>query len=76
MGAVATTAPRPPGTRERRPLPRRRAVHLPEPGRATLEDRITALWTGLVETGTTECPVCAAEIAAGRPCESCGSELS
>jgi hypothetical protein len=77
MGAVATTAPRPPGTKgERRSLPRRRALRLPEPGRATLEDRVTDLWTQLVDSGTAECPVCSAEITAGRPCESCGSELS
>ena len=77
MGATATTAPHPPGPKlERRKLPRRQAVRLPEPGRATLEDRMTSLWTRLVETGAAECPVCDAEVAAGRPCESCGSELT
>ena len=77
MAAIATTAPRPPGSKgDRRALPRRCAVRLPEPGRATLEDRINGLWTSLVETGTADCPVCAAELAAGRPCGNCGSELS
>ena len=77
MGPLATTAPRPPGTkRERRTLAHRRATQLSEPGRATLEDRITALWTRLVETGTAACPVCSAEFAAGGPCGGCGCELT
>jgi hypothetical protein len=77
MAAMATTAARPPGAKlERRKLPRRQAVRLPEPGRATLEERMTSLWTRLVETGAAECPVCDGEIAAGRPCGACGSELT
>jgi hypothetical protein len=56
--------------------PRREAVRLFEPGRATLEDRIAALWTQLVAEGGAECPVCHEEMAAGMPCENCGSELS
>ena len=46
-----------------------------EPGRATLDDRVTALWRRMVESGFADCPVCG-EIAAGRPCGDCGSELS
>jgi hypothetical protein len=56
--------------------PRREAQRLFEPGRATLEDRIVALWDQLVDEGRADCPVCHAEIAAGAPCESCGSELT
>jgi hypothetical protein len=37
---------------------------------------MTSLWTRLVETGAAECPVCDGEIAAGRPCGACGSELT
>jgi hypothetical protein len=47
-----------------------------EPQRATLDDRMTALWSRLVETGEADCPVCGAGITAGRPCGVCGSELS
>ena len=48
-------------TRGLRERPRRGDVHL-EPraagsGRPTLDDRITAIWNQLVETGTAECPV-------------------
>ncbi len=56
--------------------PRREAVRLFEPGRATLENRIAALWTQLVAEGKADCPVCHQEMIAGVPCESCGSELS
>ncbi len=45
-------------------------------GQLTLAERISATWERLVETGAAECPVCAAELIAGRPCASCGSELS
>jgi len=45
-------------------------------GRVTLGERIAATWGSLVETGTADCPVCAAELAAGRPCACCGSELT
>ena len=76
MGATAITPTRPHAGRERRSLPRRSAARRPEPGRATLDDRITALWDRLVADGTADCPVCGSELAAGRPCESCGSELS
>jgi hypothetical protein len=76
MGAAATAPARPRGTRERRLPARREPGRLFEPGRATLDDRVTALWGRLVESGTADCPVCGAEIAAGRPCGGCGSELS
>jgi hypothetical protein len=47
-----------------------------EPGRATLDDRVSAAWRRLVEQGAASCLVCGAEAGAGRPCPSCGSELS
>jgi len=75
MSSVATTQ-RPPGTHERRGLSRRRAVRLFEPGRATLDDRISALWQQLVEHGTADCPVCGTTVHAGRECGGCGSELA
>ena len=56
--------------------PRRQAAPQFEPGRATLDDRIAALWTQLIEQGTADCPVCGAEMTAGRPCGDCGSELT
>ncbi len=77
MSAVATTAPRPAGiARERQSMPRRQAIRSPERGRTTLDDRVTALWSQLVEIGTGECPVCGSGIAAGVACASCGSELT
>ena len=76
MGAAATTPVRPRAAREGRSLPRWNAGRGFEPGRATLDDRITALWGQLLESGTGECPVCRAEITAGRPCGDCGSELT
>ena len=74
MAAAATTPRRP--AHERRSLTNRHAVQLPQPGRATLDDRITALWSRLIEAGSADCPVCGDEITAGRPCGGCGSELS
>ena len=74
MSATATTPARP--TRERRPLLRRAAGRGFEPGRATLDDRITALWKQLVEKGTADCPVCGDALSAGQPCADCGSELT
>jgi ribosomal protein L32 len=47
-----------------------------EPGRATLDDRVSATWRRLVEQGAASCLVCGAETRAGRPCPCCGSELS
>jgi hypothetical protein len=75
MGAVGTSPRTHPG-RERRSVPRRPAACPAEPGRATLDDRITALWGRLVADGVAECPVCGDEVTAGRPCEGCGSELN
>jgi hypothetical protein len=76
MSATATSPARPHTGAEHRALGRREAGCRPEPGRATLDDRMSALWTQLVETGTADCPVCGGEIAAARPCGSCGSELT
>ena len=77
MSVATTTSARRPGpAHERRTLSRRSAVRLPERGRSTLDDRITALWARLVETGTGECPVCGSEMAAGLACGSCGSQLT
>ena len=78
MSAAATSAlPSAPGsTRERITLPRRAAKRLFEPGKRTLDDRIGELWQVLVEDGAASCVVCGAEAPAGRPCASCGSELS
>jgi hypothetical protein len=69
MSAAAVTTPRERHglARERRALPRRSAVRLFDPGRPTLDDRISALW---------DCPVCGSELLAGRECGGCGSELS
>jgi hypothetical protein len=74
MGATATVPPR--AARERRPLSRRDPARQHEPGRATLDDRVTALWGQLVKSGAADCPVCGTKIAAGMPCGGCGSELS
>ena len=76
MSATATSPTRAHAVHDRRPLPRRQTGRGFEPGRATLDDRITALWTELVESGTAECPVCRSEMTAGTPCGTCGSELS
>ena len=71
MSAATLTSPR-----ERRALPNRTAVRLFEPGRPTLDDRITDLWERLVADGRADCPVCGTEVAAGRECGGCGSELT
>ena len=47
-----------------------------EPGAATLDERVSSLWSGLVDEGTAECPVCAQRMRATEPCAGCGSELS
>jgi len=73
------TAPRvrsPGGLRDRRAHADLPSGAVRDPGRATLEDRITGLWSQLVEAGAGECPVCGEGIAAGRACGGCGSELS
>jgi hypothetical protein len=78
MSAAALTSPREhrPDSRERRALPGRKAVRLFEPGRPTLDDRISALWERLVEAGRMDCPVCGTEVEAGRECNGCGAELT
>jgi hypothetical protein len=73
MAPVATTSRQ--SAHERRSLANRSPTRLSKPGSATLDDRITGLWSRLIESGVAECPVCGEEIAAGRPCGSCGSEL-
>lgn len=75
MSGVAT-AGRTAGVRQRGVMPRRRTTAPLEPSASTLDDRISALWQRLVETGAAQCPVCAATVSAGRPCEACGSELT
>jgi hypothetical protein len=47
-----------------------------EPGAPTLDERISATWSGLVARGSAECPVCSSPMRAAQPCASCGSELS
>jgi hypothetical protein len=74
MATTATAPARPRAGRER--SLRREGACRPEPGRATLDDRISAVWTRLVEAGEADCPVCASTVAAGRPCGECGSELT
>jgi len=79
MPAVATS------TRSRIPLERNQRPRLleglearqlvPSAGQ-TLDEWISATWSGLVESGSAECPVCSGELRAGRACSSCGSELS
>jgi len=76
MSAAATTPTRTRGAREHGSPSRRHVACRPEPGRATLDDRITALWDRLVADGTADCPVCGDEIVVARPCGGCGSELS
>ena len=52
------------------------ARQLGHPGGATLDGRISATWSNLVETGAAECPVCDRPLQAGRACAGCGSELT
>jgi hypothetical protein len=42
----------------------------------TLEDRVLGTWEDLIVEGRAACPVCGSSMAAGSPCEGCGSELS
>jgi len=79
---MCTGAPR---TRSRSPLDRDQRPRLLEglearrlsyPGGLSLDERISATWSGLVDSGSVECPVCAGTLQAGRACGSCGSELS
>jgi len=54
------------------------ASRLFEPGGATLEDSILAVWEDLVAHGCAECPVCGRSMSpsADGGCPTCGSELS
>jgi hypothetical protein len=54
------------------------ASRLFEPGGATLEDSILAVWEDLVAQGRAECPVCGGPMSpsADGGCPACGSELS
>ena len=58
MSAAALTSPRerPGPARERRAVPGRKAVRLFEPGRPTLDDRISALWSDWSRTGAWTAP--------------------
>ncbi len=75
MSAVATSA-----TGLRPPLATDRdSGQLFEPSPAlgdSLERKLLRLWGDAAASGTAECLVCGGEARAGRPCESCGSELS
>jgi hypothetical protein len=77
MGAVATSQ-RPGGAAsvEARAGARARRLFDAEPGRVSLEQAILRISEQLAGEGRAACPVCADPIAAGRACESCGSELS
>jgi hypothetical protein len=65
-----------PGTGRPRRFEHLEARQMFEPGALTLDERISATWTGLVARGTAECPVCSSPMRAAQPCASCGSELS
>jgi len=54
------------------------ASRLFEPGGATLEDSILAVWADLVGQECAECPVCGGPMStsADGGCPACGSELS
>jgi hypothetical protein len=54
------------------------ASRLFEPGGATLEDSILAVWEDLVAQGCAECPICGGSMSpsADGGCPTCGSELS
>ena len=74
MAALAT---REQGIAERSPVGKG-ASRLFEPGGATLEDSILAVWEDLVAHGCAECPVCGRSMSpsADGGCPACGSELS
>jgi hypothetical protein len=69
-------------TREQAVAEQRQSAHgasrLFEPGGATLEDSILAVWEDLVAHGCAECPVCGRSMSpsADGGCPACGSELS
>ncbi len=63
------------GERPRR-LEGREARQLFEPGKATLDERIAMVWSGLVESGAAQCPLCHGEMRLDRGCSDCGSQLS
>ena len=52
------------------------ARQLFQPGKATLDERITTVWSALIESGTAECLVCHGEVRAAHECACCGSQLS
>jgi hypothetical protein len=41
----------------------------------TLEDKVLSAWEDLIVEGRAACPVCGGSMAAGSPCDGCGSEL-
>jgi rubrerythrin len=73
MAALAT---REQGIAEQ-PRAERRVPRLFEPGGASLEDSILAVWEDLVAEGRAECPVCGGSMSpsADGGCPSCGSKL-
>lgn len=74
MPAVASRVPSAPT--DHRPRARALRNRLFEPGRATLDARVSLSWKRLVEEGSADCLVCGTEAQAGRECPGCGSELS
>ena len=72
MSAVAT---REPATATERPQRAKATTPLFDDG-FTLEDRVLRAWEDLIVQGRAACPVCGGSVAAGSPCEGCGSELS
>ncbi len=64
--------------RDRRPrrLGSPEVRQLSQPRRPTLDERISATWSGLVENGSAECPLCNGELRAADGCTGCGSQLS
>lgn len=64
-----------PARQARRPATRRGDERVFEPGRVTLDQRVSAAWERLVAEGGSDCLVCGSETPAGRECPGCGSEL-
>lgn len=70
MSVAARTYP----ARARR-LPPRELRRGSGSGPKTLDERVTAAWMTLVESGSGECLVCGGEVRATSGCEGCGSRL-
>ena len=76
MSAVATSATglRPPPATDRDSG--RLFASSPALGDPSLERKLLRVWGDAAASGTAECLVCGDAARAGRPCGSCGSELS